>query len=77
MKRIKILLICTVVLLMGGCSSTAPQETSEINSIENSTVLDTTENLQTSEETTTSATENTVAVETTPSFTEKDDLTEE
>lgn len=77
MRKINVLQICAVMLLMSGCSSTAPQETSEITSTTNSTVLDTTENLQTSEETTTSATEDTSAVETTPSFTEKDNLTEE
>ena len=77
MKRIYTIIICAVVLLMSGCSQTAQQETNEISGTENSTVLDTAENLQTSEETTTSVAADTAAAETTPSFTEKENLTEE
>ena len=77
MKRIYTIIICAVVLLMSGCSQTAQQETNEISSTKNSTVLDTAENLQTSEETTTSVAADTAAAETTPSFTEKENLTEE
>ena len=43
MKRIYTIIICAVVLLMSGCSQTAQQETNEISSTENSTVLDTAE----------------------------------
>lgn len=77
MKRIYILIICVVMLLMSGCSSTALQEASETSNIEDLTVLHTIENLQTSEETTTIATEDTAAAETTLSFSEKNTLTEE
>ena len=77
MKRIYTVIICAFMLLMSGCSQTIQQETNEISSTENSTVLDTAEDLQTSEETTTSVTEDTAAAETTPSFTEKENLTEE
>lgn len=77
MRKINVLQICAVMLLMSGCSSTALQETSEITSTTNSTVLDTTENLQTSNETTTYVTEDTAAAETTPISSEGNALTEE
>lgn len=76
MRKIIVLQICTVMLLMSGCSSTAPQEISEITSTTNSNVLDTTENSHTSEEITTSVTEDTAETEATSSI-EKDNITEE
>lgn len=47
MKKTEILLVCAVMLLMSGCSSTAQQEITEISSVTS------TEDLQTSEEATT------------------------
>ena len=74
MRKIIVLQICAVMLLMSGCSSTAPQETSTTNS----TVLDTTEDLQSSEQTTSSVvTEDTAATETTLISSEEDNRTEE
>lgn len=78
MRKIIVLQICAVMLLMSGCSSTASQETSEITSTTNSTVLDNTEDLQSSEQTTSSVvTEDTAATETTLISTEEDNRTEE
>lgn len=76
MKRIYIL-ICAFVLLMSGCSQTAQQETNEINSTENLTVLEKIEDLQTNDETTTVITEDTGDTAATPISSEQNALTEE
>lgn len=78
MKRSYISIICAAVLLMGGCSQAAQQETNETSSTENSTVLDTAENLQTSEETEAApVTEDTAEAEAAPVSSEENTRTEE